>query len=237
MIPLFINAQEFDYLPAPVGNNQIQDYSQFTISYNEKHEQPDWVAYSLDSLEASSEGERCNCFRSDERIISRTASTNDYTSTGFDRGHLAPSADNLMSEGANAESFLMSNISPQLPALNRVLWADLEKWVRLKAKAHQVVYVVTGPIFEPNLGVIGNNEVTIPAYFYKVLLRFDGPNNTNPKTIGFILPNLAPIGEIKDYMVPVNAVETLTNLDFFPELPDHIENRAESQFEARTWNF
>lgn len=131
----------------------------------------------------------------------------------------------------------MANMSPQLAGLNREIWKDLESWVRKQAIQHGKVYVVTGPLFDDPLGSIGVNKVTIPRYFYKALLRFDGPNNTKAKTIGFLLPNIGAVGTIEDYRVPVNAIETLTGMDFWPELLVSQENRVESQYEKSPWGF
>jgi len=225
---------QFNYFPSQLNSHQEIDYTQFTLSYNEEHEQPDWVAYELNKAEAEMTRDRCDCFRSDPNVSTGSASDNDYASTGFDRGHLSPAADNNMSDEANKESFLMSNMSPQLPGFNRGIWADLEEWVRIKAIEHEIIYVVTGPAFINNLGKMGNNEVTIPGYFYKCILRFDG---NSVKTIAFLLPHVGASGEIKDYIVTVNTVETLTEIDFFPALDTSIENKAESQFETGTWGF
>jgi endonuclease G len=128
-----------------------------------------------------------------------------------------------MSEQANEESFLMSNMSPQLPSFNGGIWKELEIWVREQAVIHGTIYVVTGPVFVNNLGTIGKNEVTIPGYFYKALLRFEGDK---AKSIGFLLPQVGATWNIKDYIVPVNNIETLTGLDFFPELSSSVENRV-----------
>ena len=225
-------AQEFNYLPASLENHQVLSYTQFTISYNEDHEQPDWVAYDITDEEASMKMKRCNCFTKDKNVITGSATKKDYSSTGFDRGHLCPAADNNMSEQANRESFLMSNMSPQLPSFNRDIWAELESWVRDQAEYHSKIYVVTGPVFINNLGSIGKNNVTIPGYFYKALLRFDGET---AKSIGFLLPHIGAIGEIEDYAIPVNAIETITGLDFFQELPSSNENRIEAQYELKKW--
>ena len=229
-----LTAQTFDYQPTEISGHQVLEYTQFMLSYNEEHEQADWVAYELSDAEATMDMDRCNCFKSDATITSSSASKSDYTSTGFDRGHLCPAADNNMSEEANEESFLMSNMSPQLPGFNRGIWGDLEEWVRNQAEYHTRIYVVTGPVFVNNLGTIGSNEVTIPGYFYKVILRFDGDS---PQTIGFLLPHANSYGNIKDYIVPVNAIETMTGLDFFPALDDSNENRAESQYYMKKWGF
>ncbi|MEO9476835.1 MAG: DNA/RNA non-specific endonuclease [Cyclobacteriaceae bacterium] len=230
--PVF--AQDFDYLPAKIDGHQILDYEHFVISYNEEHEQADWVAYELTKAEVDLDGDRCKgCFDTDDSVTTGSAVAGDYSSTGFDRGHLAPSADFYQSPAVNKSTFLFSNMSPQSPGLNREVWADLEGWVRDKASEYGKLYVITGPVFKDNLGKIGNNEVSIPGYFYKVLLRFN--EDGNAKTIGFILPNLGANGHFKDYTVPVNLVETLTGLDFFPALPSSVENKNESQYELKYW--
>lgn len=227
-------AQDFDYLPYKVGENQILAYTQFTLSYNDEHEQADWVAYELTAEEVEKKIDRCDCFAADKNVSAGTATKNDYTSTGFDKGHLCPAADNNMSEQANRESFFMSNMSPQLPQFNRGVWASLEHWVREQAKEHKKIYVVTGPVFVNNLGVISSKKITIPGYFYKTVLRFDG---TTAKTIAFLLPQVGAVGNIEDYVVAVNTIETLTGLDFYPALSNSIENKAESQIELKTWGF
>lgn len=227
-------AQTFNFLPAEINGHQKLTYTQFTLSYNEEHEQPDWVAYELTKDEVAMDRDRCDCFEKDDNVITGSATENDYRSTGFDKGHLCPAADNNMSEKANRESFLMSNMSPQLPSFNRGIWSELESWVRDQAELHSTIYVVTGPVFLNNLGTIGGNKVTIPGYFYKALLRFDG---TTAKTIGFLLPQVGATGDLENYVVSVNTLETLTGLDFYPELSNSIENLVESQYELRKWGF
>ena len=223
-------SQEFNYLPATVEGNQIITYTQFSLSYNEAN----WVAYELTKEEVEMTEDRCDCFRMDRQVTTKSAVSSDYKNTGFDLGHLSPAADNNMSPKANKESFKMSNISPQLPSFNRGIWKSLEDSVRKMAIANQTVYVVTGPVFINNLGSIGKNEVTIPGYYFKVLLKREGESI---KTIAFLLPHVGAVGEISDYIVTVNSVETLTGIDFFPELKKSIENRVESQYEPNNWGF
>ena len=227
-------AQQFNYLPDTVNGHQIVAYNQFTLSYNELHEQADWVAYELDSAEAVMKRARCNCFKSDRNINTKSATKTDYSSTGFDLGHLCPAADNNMSKKANKESFRMSNISPQLPGFNRVVWKELEEWVRQQAINFDTVYVVTGPVFLNNLGTLGKNRVTIPGYFYKVLLRKQG---NHYYSIAILIPQLGTVDDFRRYVIPVNALETITGIDFFPALPNSIENRVESQFQPNQWGF
>lgn len=95
-------SQDPVWMPARVSNNQVVHYPMFSFSYNETHEQPDWVAYELTKEEVEASGDRCQgCFFTDDRVSTGSATPEDYTSTGFDKGHLAPSADNLVSEEMN----------------------------------------------------------------------------------------------------------------------------------------
>lgn len=237
LITLYTTAgysQDFNYLPANVNNNQIISYSQFTLSYNEEHEQADWVAYKLTNEEVVMKEDRCDCFKKDKKVITKSASKSDYASTGFDLGHLSPAADNNLSKRANKESFLMSNISPQLPGFNRRIWKSLEEWTRQQATIDSFVYVVTGPVFVNNLGSLGKNEVSIPGYFYKILLK---QNDSKMYSIAFLIPQVGAIGRIEDYIVTVNSIESITGLDFFPELSKSIEEKTESQYQPKKWGF
>jgi endonuclease G len=134
-----IVAQTFNYLPEDVNGHQKLIYTQFTLSYNEEYEQPEWVAYELTESEVAMSRDRCDCFAKDDKVTTKSATESDYRSTGFDKGYLCPAADNNMSEQANRESFLMSNMSPQLPSFNRGIWADLESWVRERAEIHGTI--------------------------------------------------------------------------------------------------
>lgn len=137
-----------------------------------------------------------------------------------------------MSKLASKESFLMSNISPQIPSFNHGIWKTLEEWTRQQATSDSVIYIVTVPIFVNNLGTIGKNEVTIPGYFYKVMLK---QKDSKILSIAFLIPQIGSIGKIQDYIVTVNTIETITGLDFFPELKNSKENKIESQYQPNSW--
>ena len=128
----------------------------------------------------------------------------------------------------------MSNISPQLPGFNRGIWKSLEEWTRQQATADSVIYVITGPVFVNNLGTLGKNNVTIPGYFYKILLKHE---DSKTLTIAFLIPQIGSIGEIQDYIVTVNTIDTITGIDFFPELINSQENKIESQYQPNKWGF
>ncbi len=164
---------------------------------------------------------------------------------GFDKAPLSPAVFNKASARANRESFLMSNISPQLPGFNRGIWSELESWISDLSEIHSIIFAVAGPIFSNNLGKIRNAEITIPGYFYTALLRFDNIfDKATAKTIGFLLPHAGATGILKDYAVSINTLETLTGINFFPKLIEStvgleisFEDHIESQYEVEEWDF
>ena len=146
----------------------IIENTAYTINYIEEHEQPSWVYYNLIGTNMSGSAKRKNNFRPDSRIITGSATLNDYKGSGYDRGHLAPAAIFKWSDKTMSESFYMSNMSPQVPGFNRGIWKKLESLIRKWAISYNELFVITGPILEPNLPTIGENKVSVPKYYYKV---------------------------------------------------------------------
>ena len=171
--------------------------------------------------------ERTDKFLPDPDVRGAKAYSNDYTKSGYDRGHMAPAADMKWSKQAMAESFYMSNICPQNPNLNRGDWNDLEEKSRQWAKKYGAVYIACGPVYDHGKPKrIGNNKVAVPDAFYKVILIND---SKTPQAIGFLFPNKAGHKPLKKYIVTVDSVEKRTGIDFFPALPDEVENRIEAE--------
>jgi endonuclease G len=220
-------------LPKIAANEQIIYHSYYTLSYNETHEQANWVAYKLTSNQVLGTFSRKDNFRVDPKVSTGSALLSDYKGSGYDRGHLAPAADMKMSEVSMSESFYMSNMSPQHPSFNRGIWKKLEEKVRNWAMKESIIYVATGPILEDDLSYIGKN-VSIPNYYYKVILDYSEPEI---KGIGFILPNAKSNTSLESYAVSIDKVEKSTGIDFFANLPDKIEAEIESSLNISSWNF
>lgn len=218
------------YLPVPTKD--LVRHTYYTLSYNEKYEQANWIYYILtDSMVVAGGQERTNKFKVDPMVPTGSAKSSDYTKSGYDRGHLCPAADMDFNHVAMEESFLMSNISPQAPDFNRGIWKDLETEVRDWAKQKHKLYVVTGPVFSESKGTIGYDNVLVPGYFFKVL--YD--DTTHPEIIAFVLPNQKSDRPLSDFVVKVDDLEKLTGFDFFSQLPDDVENRIESKIELAGW--
>ena len=220
-------------LPDMAGGHEIVTHTAYTLSYNEGHEQADWVAYALSAADLSGNGEeRTDNFRLDPSVSTGSATLEDYRRSGYDRGHLAPAADMGRSAEVMSESFFMSNMSPQAPSFNRGMWKSLEEAVRQWVLRDSCLYVVTGPVLEPGLEAIGPNAVSVPRAYYKVLLDLEAPEY---KAIGFLMANDRLSGEIWDYAVSVDSVESRTGIDFFPDLPEALETRLESRIDIPLW--
>ena len=146
-------------------------------------------------------------FRPDYQLPAKCRSyPKDYSKTGFDRGHLVPNAVFDYDRKVQKETFLMSNIAPQKPKLNRKLWNKIEKFVRLQARKYKDIRVITGVC-----GSNGHikNGVNIPKYWYKIIFRPDH------KVISFLVPNMN-IGmakaKAKEFLADIEKIEEVCNI-------------------------
>lgn len=206
---------------------QIIKRKGYTLSYNADYKTPQWVAWELTKSETKGNEERTNNFQPDPNVQGAKAYSSDYTNSGYGRGHMAPAGDMKWDAQAMEESFYMSNICPQNSNLNRGDWNDLEIQSRQWAKKYGAIYIACGPIYDSKSPKrIGDNKVAVPDAFYKVILIND---KKNPQAIGFIFPNQSVSKPLKKYLVTVDSVEKRTNIDFFPALPDEMENKIEAE--------
>ena len=235
LISLFHPVPEGLEIPRVTNTDAIVIHANYTLQYDERYEQADWVAYELTAAEAEGEIKRKDDFREDPSVITGSAQLSDYRKSGFDRGHLAPAGDMKFSDQAMNESFYMSNMSPQRPGFNRGIWKELEELVREWAEENSSLYIVTGPVLiKPYYPVIGQNKVAVPEYYYKVILDYTEPEI---KGIGFVLPNKKSDDSIEHYAMSIDEVEEITGMDFFPELPDGEESSIESRLDLTLWDF
>ena len=222
-------------LPSPIRGEQIITHTGYTLSYNEEYELPSYVAYELTRDEVLGGGEREDSFKADPDVRTGSAELSDYRGSGYDRGHMAPAADFKWSDEAMSDTFYMSNMCPQDPSFNRGIWADLEAVVRTMAYDNGKVYVVTGPVLTDGpYETIGDNDVAVPKRFYKTVLDYSDPEL---KAIGFILPNEGSDLSLQSFAVTVDEVEEAAGIDFYPRLPDDVEEVLESTMDVSDWNF
>jgi endonuclease G len=234
-------------LPSRLPGDTVVWHQAMALAYAEPYEQARWVAHIVLPDVVEGVVSRSNDFRVDTLIPTGSAveadyflkflnpdSTYRYDGFGYDRGHLAPSADFRWSATALSESYLYSNMSPQVDSFNRGIWGDLEDKIReyVYKNPGTRLYVVTGPVLQPGLPRIerGVNKVSIPRHYWKVVL-----DKERQRGIGFVLPNQAGYQPLETYSVSIDSVERLTGLDFFPNLPGDMASRVEAQRLNADW--
>ena len=233
-------------IPNAGNDGQIINHLAFSLSYNESHEQANWVMHIILPAISTGNATRSNDFREDPLVKTGTSCEQDYflkekkpdgkfkyDGFGYDRGHLAPSADFRWSEKALSESYFYSNMSPQLGDFNRFKWAELENWMReYVTKNNTSLVIVTAPVLSQDISKIerGINKVSIPKYFVKVAL--DIKNN---RGIGFILPHQKIEKPLEYFAVSIDSVESTIGYDLFSSLNDSLENELEAKTPYIEW--
>lgn len=238
--------QEFG-LPAPLPDEEIIHHSALSLVYSEQHEQAKWVAHIITPDFITGSLFRSNDFRPDPKVKTGSAveedyflkflnadSTYRYDGFGYDRGHLAPSADFRWSALAMSESYFYSNMSPQLGDFNRESWADVEGSMRsyLYRNRDTQLFVCTGGVLTVDLPKIKRsiNKVSIPKQYYKVIV-----DKKNRKGIAFLMSNRKLTDPIQNYTTSIDEIEKLTGIDFFAGMPDDLESAVEAQHSAKDW--
>jgi endonuclease G len=225
-------------------NNYLMEKPEFSLSYNRDRGAPNWVSWHL-SDEWVGSLVRVDSFRPDPAVLPtwyRVQAT-DFSGSGFDRGHMTPNADRdkETSIPINQATFLMSNMVAQAPDNNQGPWAEFENFLRTLLPANEV-YIVSGPFGMGGTGsagfanTIANGHVTVPSSTWKVVLVIPKGDNdvsrvtASTRTIAVNMPNIQGIrsNPWQTYLTTVDAVEALTNYDFFANVPDAIENSIEA---------
>ena len=226
------NTNEY-FLPTST-TGEIVHHNGYSLSYSETHEQAEWVAYELKKSQLSNSKFERPYFQIDKAVSTGAADWRNYKNSGYDRGHLCPAGDRNYSQAAYNETFLTSNISPQQHDFNAGIWNSLEQKVRYWAHKYNGVFVVTGGVLNTYTKTIGEEKVSVPNQFYKIILD---NNNGNIKVIAFLIPHQNSTQSLYNFVVSVDEVESLTGIDFFSELDDIVENKIETSRSYKNWSF
>jgi endonuclease G, mitochondrial len=215
-------------------DNYLMEKPQYSMSYNRDNGESNWVSWHLDASWLGSAA-RQNDFRADTTLPLGwyQVQATDYSGSGFDRGHMCPSADRTITITANSATFLMTNMIPQLPANNQGVWANLEGYCRTLVTQGNELYIVSGG--QGLQYFIANGHVAVPANTWKVIIVLPvGSNDVSrvtatTRTIAVVIPNSGSIGsDWKAYRVSVDQVEAITGYDFFSNVPIPIQNVIEA---------
>lgn len=221
---------------SPTSFHRVLRNDGFLVGWSDVRVNPLWVSFLLYAVEEPRAEPRPD-FRRDWRTLWPIA-VDSYFGSGYDRGHLAPNYAIAVVHGREAQrqTFLMSNISPQRPDLNRRLWQRLEEVVIDRfVPRFGVVQVIVGPVFpERFLDNVLNRVglVEVPEAFYKIVVV---PGET-PRALAFIMPQEVRGNEpLSDFLVSIDEVEARTGLNFFPRLPDEVAAELEGRVTTDGW--
>ena len=208
----------------------------YSVGYDDSLPAPRWSSYRVFPYR-DVHLERPSSFKSDVRTSARVT-TSEYVRSGYDRGHLAPNyaISVCYGEEAQRETFLLSNIVPQLHALNAGLWKDMEQRIMKRYVArYGTVWVQVGPVISsPAVKRVG--RVPVPSSFWMVISEYD-ESAQGIRAIAYLVPHEEKWRDIEltRYVVSIRRVEELTGLDFFPKLPKATQDRLESAPAPRAW--
>ena len=225
----------YPVIPDSISDNLLVRYC-YTASYNAKTRQPNWVMWQLteDHVMQRKEG-IWNEYREDIDLPSEIRSTlDDYASSGYDKGHMCPGGDCNWDDEGRDETFLLSNMCPQNPNLNRGDWKEIEIACRKWAKKYDNIYIVCGPIFfkSQEHEKIGPHHIPVPEAFFKVILCVE---SSNPKGIGFICRNTDGNRKKDFYVNSIRQVERVTGYHFFSNLKDSIKSLVYDMDDINGW--
>ena len=226
-------------IPASMESNKelVLHRTNYTLSFNKSTNLPNWVAWRLDKKKLAQKVSRDRYkFVADPEVSGKNAVvTQDYAQSGYDRGHMCPANDSRWSADAMRESFYMTNICPQNPSLNSGDWNELEQACHKWAEEGPI-YIVCGPILykKSKAEYIGKeHKIRVPEAFFKVVLA--GVEKGKPRAVGFVYKNAKSNRPLDAYVNTVDEVERITGFDFFPQLPDEVENKVESRYNIKDW--
>jgi endonuclease G len=214
----------------PACPGQVMDKTFYLVCYSGENKTPVWVEYALTSEDmALAVAKRTNDFRADPDLPpGERAKPADYAKTGFDMGHMAPADDFVRSKKAMSTSFLLSNMVPQRPKLNRNRWRGLESAVRQLAKTRGTAWIVTGPVYAGNkpIKTIGADKVAVPSHCFKVVLTMQADGTK--EMFAVVMPNTNAVkADLAHFAQTVRFVEKLTGLDFFSALSQSEQDSLE----------
>ena len=221
---------------ADPSDDHLLDEGSFVLSYSPVKRVPNWVAWRLDRSFLG-QVQRSDDFHPDLSLPARLYRVNDsdYVHSGYDRGHMCPSADRAATKADNSRTFLFTNIEPQIHELNAGPWARLEAYARRRARAGEVLYIVAGGVFEVPPRTIGNG-VAVPAANFKVVaFLHDGQAASDvdgdTPVLAALMPNRPGVGEHdwREFLTSVDAIEQATGYDFLTAVPEPIQRVIEAR--------
>ena len=243
-----------NYIPGRIELPEIKDmqwfiqHQSYAMEYDTAQRHSLWVAYTFYSDYNAKNVTRTDAWAFCPIIPKefQSLSSKSQTYPGYDRGHLCASEDRVFNLDANKETFYFTNMSPQIGCFNQQIWKYLEEKVRKWAQAPDcdTLYVVTGGAINPGVETLGvletRNNVTIPKYYFKALVKRQGDTFDG---IAFWLENrcYTPNKITHEYSMTIRELEEKTGINFFPYLkyvlPENpaLEDNVEARRDIEKW--
>ncbi|MDP1915412.1 MAG: DNA/RNA non-specific endonuclease [Myxococcales bacterium] len=209
---------------------------QFVVSYDTIRKTPRWVSWRLDTSWLGT-ATRASSFRRDAQLPTTAgqARDEDFRNSGFERGHLCPSADRTNTDPDNDATFVFTNVVPQTRASNGGTWATLEDEARDQVRLGKTVFLVAGPVFGVTSQFVGAG-VPVPTATFKVAVVVDSPAasvTTSTRVIGVLVPNTTSVsGNWRAFRVSVRSLEQATGFDFLADVPRAVQDVVETRVDA-----
>ena len=232
-------------------NNYLMTKTQYTMSYNNSKKTCNWVSWHLSSAWIGS-ASRQDDFRADATLPSSWTAVGgtDYSGSGFDRGHMCPSADRTGSVTDNSATFLMTNMIPQAPKNNQITWANLENYCRTLVNAGNELYIISGPYGQGGTGssgyktTISSKSIVVPAYTWKVIVVLPVGSSdvtritSSTRVIAVWMPNNQTVNSQAwgYYRKSVDYIESQTGYNFLSNVSTTIQNTIEAKVDAGATN-
>lgn len=217
-------------LGEPCETDLVLDRQGYSLGYSYAHKTALWVSYIIsDGSVHLNLGSRSNFYADQDIPQKYRVQPEEHVNTGYDKGHLAPSATIDFSPKANRETYMLSNVVFQDPKLNRQAWSKVEDLEREWTKTKGKLYVVTGPLYSPRPEKV--NDIPIPSKFYKVIYAYNAE-----KAIGFLFPNEAiATAQIWNYVMSVAKLEKESGLTFFKNLSAKKQEKLKQTVDIEWW--
>ena len=220
--------------PAP-ADIRILERGEFLIGWSDTLRHPVWCAYHVKPEPRYDCGERPSFLK--DRSQPRSPAPDDYTKSGYDRGHMVPNYAIVTRYGAEEQrkTFLMSNIAPQTPALNRGVWREFEHRIAdLWTSRYGEIWVVIGCISdETDRETLSGTDIDVPTAYYQVIIAQE---DMDVRSLAVLFRQDVPWNAwAARHIVTIDELEKLTGLDFNPDLPSFIQEPLESDLPSRLW--
>jgi|GEM_PF-151963 len=230
-----IDINDRHFLPQDKSSQTVH-HTYYSLGYNEDTEQANWVSYVLTKASLKVKNvKRERYFNADYSVKTRSAFFRDYKNSGYTKGHMAPAGDMAFSKQAMKETFLMSNMCPQIRPFNNGVWKELEENTRDWAYSKEELFITTGPVYyDKQFEKIGQNRVGVPDAFYKIIID---KSKEDYEAIAFVIPHQKTDLPLSEFATDINEVETLTGIDFYYRFfeDNTEEEEIESSFNIDTW--